>query len=107
MAVRSVLILADDFVATRAATHRGSVAIFCEQVAPSLQTIGSQFAGGDSRLHGAARFVGVGTIAKSTKRSQIGDFTKQRVDSDGNIAYVERSYSRCIDYPTAASDRMK
>jgi len=99
---RSIFLLANDLVAAWSAQDRCSLTVFRKQAAPAFQAIGGQGATCNSCLDGASGFMGMGAVAKTAKRRQLGDFSKECIYAVGNIAYVKCSYSWRINDPAAA-----
>ena len=69
------------FIAPRAGLHGGVCAVFVQQFAPAVQAGGVKRACFNRGLHGTARFVLVGAIAKTAKGGKFGNLRKQAVDA--------------------------
>lgn len=103
----SIFLFANDLVAAWSADDRCSVTVFANKASPAFNAVGGQSAAFDSCLNHAARFMRMGTIAKSAKRCQFRYVGKKRVDPVGDIADVECSYPWRIYDPAAARNCMQ
>ena len=95
-----------DIAAWRIAS-RCLIATFLRQLAPSGETLRVQHTCGDGFLNGAARFMGVHTVAETAVRGELGDFSEQGLDAKGRIADAERAHSRRVYDPSTAFNSMK
>jgi hypothetical protein len=67
----SVFLFANDLVVAWSADDRCSVTVFRNRTSPAFNVVGGQSAAFESCLNHSARFMRMGTIAKSAKRCQF------------------------------------
>ena len=83
------------------------VPVFIGKLAPPDHSLRFDLAFGNSGRHGAAGFVGVGTVTVSARGRELDDLSKQGLDSLSGAAEMQRSHARRVDDPAASGDGMQ